>query len=255
MKRPWKDRVGDFMAGKGFYIVLFLCVAAIGISGYYLFSSMSSISSDLADSQPVAGQIQVTVTSPPAPSTPPAAQSAAPSLTAEQPRVSRAPRPAVSDRADAPQATPAATQTTAPAPAALVFTWPVKGEVLTDYTIETLAYDVTMKDWRVHPGLDIAAETGLQIRAAAAGTVSRITQDPLMGTTLVIDHGDGLESVYANLEDTPAVSVGDSVYTGDLIGRVGASARAESSLPSHLHFALRKNGEPVSPLSYLPEQH
>ena len=39
MKKPFMERFGDFMAGKGFYIVLFLCVAAIGISGYYLFSS------------------------------------------------------------------------------------------------------------------------------------------------------------------------------------------------------------------------
>ena len=40
-KKPILERIGDFMAGKGFYIVLFLCVAAIGISGYYLFSSMN----------------------------------------------------------------------------------------------------------------------------------------------------------------------------------------------------------------------
>ena len=40
-KRPFVERIGDFMAGKGFYIVLFLCVAAIGISGYYLFSSLN----------------------------------------------------------------------------------------------------------------------------------------------------------------------------------------------------------------------
>ena len=41
MKKPFHQRVGDFLEGKGFYIVLFLCVAAIGISGYYLFDSTS----------------------------------------------------------------------------------------------------------------------------------------------------------------------------------------------------------------------
>ena len=40
-KKPILERIGDFMEGKGFYIVLFLCVAAIGISGYYLFSSLN----------------------------------------------------------------------------------------------------------------------------------------------------------------------------------------------------------------------
>ena len=63
MKEPWKDRIGDFMAGKGFYIVLFLCVAAIGISGYYLFSSLSP---DKDPGTAVAGPAQVTVTPTPA---------------------------------------------------------------------------------------------------------------------------------------------------------------------------------------------
>ena len=56
MKRPMKDRVSDFMAGKGFYIVLLLCVAALGVSGYYLFSGLDG------SDQPVAGPATVVVT-------------------------------------------------------------------------------------------------------------------------------------------------------------------------------------------------
>ena len=56
MKQPFKDRVSDFFAGKGFYIVLFLCVAAIGISGYYLLGVLQD------PGQTVSGTIQVTVT-------------------------------------------------------------------------------------------------------------------------------------------------------------------------------------------------
>ena len=62
MKEPLNQRISDFMAGKGFYIVLFLCVAAIGISGYYLYTSLSAPDEEV----PVAGHVQVTVT-PPAP--------------------------------------------------------------------------------------------------------------------------------------------------------------------------------------------
>ena len=51
MKKPFLKRMGDFLEGKGFYIVLFLCVAAIGISGYYLFSSLTPDEPDA----PVAG--------------------------------------------------------------------------------------------------------------------------------------------------------------------------------------------------------
>ena len=55
MKQPFKERIGDFMAGKGFYIVLLLCVAAIGISGYYLYTTFQNVA-------PVSGPVSVTVT-------------------------------------------------------------------------------------------------------------------------------------------------------------------------------------------------
>ena len=51
-KKPILERIGDFMEGKGFYIVLFLCVAAIGISGYYLFSSLDMGDGDAAVAAP-----------------------------------------------------------------------------------------------------------------------------------------------------------------------------------------------------------
>ncbi|HWS41462.1 MAG TPA: M23 family peptidase, partial [Pseudoflavonifractor sp.] len=57
MKKPWTDRFGDFMAGKGFYIVLFLCVAAIGVSGYYLFSSLAGDGNTAAVAGPVQGVV------------------------------------------------------------------------------------------------------------------------------------------------------------------------------------------------------
>ena len=63
MKKPFHQRVGDFLEGKGFYIVLFLCVAAIGISGYYLFDSLTRDGPDA----PVAATAEITVTPTPAP--------------------------------------------------------------------------------------------------------------------------------------------------------------------------------------------
>ena len=82
MKKPWTDRFGDFMAGKGFYIVLFLCVAAIGISGYYLFSTLGG--KDPA--APVGGTAQVTVT--PSPSVSPS-----PTVDAVKPTIPATPSP------------------------------------------------------------------------------------------------------------------------------------------------------------------
>lgn len=237
MKKSTLGRIGDFMAGKGFYIVLLLCVTALGVSGYYLFGTVDG------PDRPVSNPVQVVVTPTPAPTAP----------TAVVPPTTATPVPAPT-----PTPTPAATPAPTPAPTpvvtatASVFTWPVKGEVIRDYTVEALAYDETMGDWRTHDGVDIAAEAGTAVMAPAGGTVSDIYTDDLMGTTVVILHADSVLSTCSNLQAVPTVEIGDTVRTGDVIGAVGTSAIAESRQPSHLHLSMTRDGVSVSPLDYLP---
>jgi murein DD-endopeptidase MepM/ murein hydrolase activator NlpD len=228
--------VGDFVAGKGFYIVLFLCVAAIGISGYYLFSTLGSSGTEVAADGPAS----VVVTP-------------APSPAAAVPTVSPSPSPSPSPSA-APAPSAAATPTPEPSSASApsVFTWPVRGEVLSDFSLEVLAYDETMGDWRTHSGIDISASLGAQVGAIASGTVEQVYDDDLMGTTVVIDHGDGLESRYSNLASTPTVSVGDAVSPGSVIGSVGETALAEHTRAAHLHLEVTQDGLAVDPANYLP---
>lgn len=242
MKKPWMERFGDFMAGKGFYIVLFLCVAAIGISGYYLFSSLGS---DPAAT--VAGAAQVTVTPTPAPE-----HSAPVVVTPVKPTVPPAPSPTAAPSAEA-SAAPAATPKPTPVPTAAVYTWPVKGAIVGNYSPDTQLFSETMGDWRTHSGVDISAELGAQVKADAGGTVEAIEQDYFMGTTLTIDHGNGMKSVYSNLAELPTVKVGDSVITGAIIGAVGNTAKAESREAPHLHLEMTKDGVSVDPLEYLPK--
>lgn len=242
-KKGGLSRLGDFLAGKGFYIVLFLCVAAIGVSGYFLLTD------SLQPGEMAARPTQVVVTQPP---------NSAPTPTPALPTVTPAPKPTVTPAptpAPTPKATPAPTPvpTPVPTPAALVFTWPVKGEVLAGHSVETLAYDETMGDWRTHSGMDIAATLGAQVLATAKGTVTDVVFDELMGATVTIEHTGGLESKYCNLAAKPPVSVGDEVDTGAVIGSVGATAAMERAKPSHLHFELSKNSEAVDPLDYLPK--
>jgi murein DD-endopeptidase MepM/ murein hydrolase activator NlpD len=235
--------VGDFVAGKGFYIALALCVAAIGVSGYFLFSHFGDSGADVA----VDGPVSVVVT--PAPST---------EVTA--PAVSSAPSPSpAASTSPAPSPSPSdspSPETAQPSPsssaAASVFTWPVRGEVLSDFSLEVLAYDETMGDWRTHSGLDIATSLGTQVGAMAAGTVEQVYDDDLMGTTVVIDHGDGLKSRYSNLASTPTVSVGDAVSPGSVIGSVGETALAEQTRKAHLHLEVTQDGLAVDPANYLP---
>ena len=111
-----------------------------------------------------------------------------------------------------------------------------------------------MGDWRTHSALDIAAEPDTRVMATAAGTVSAVYDDPLMGTTVVIEHGNGLTSLYASLAENPTVQVGDEVYTGTIIGSAGNTAVAESGRASHIHFAMYQDGQAVDPEDYLPEK-
>ena len=242
MKEPIKDRIGDFMAGKGFYIVLFLCVAAIGISGYYLVSTMTTSGGDM----PVAGAVQVTVTPPPAEH----------SVLPQKPAVSVRPKPAPTEMPKAaPTTRPSAPSKPAPtpAPARPAFsTWPVAGEVIRPYSMERLLYDETMGDWRTHEGMDLAAETGTEVLAVADGTVESVLQDDLLGMAVTLSHAGGMVSVYAGLTPGSGPEAGETVHAGEALGTVGESAIAESALGPHLHFVLRKDGAPVDPADYLP---
>lgn len=230
-RKPFMQSLGEFMEGKGFYIVLFLCVTAIGISGYYLFSGLFS-------SQPVTASD-------------PTQEVAAHSSQVQVQELPKPPVATVPADTSKDEASGAAEQQ-APAKAT-VFTWPVRGTLSREFSLEVFAYDATMGDWRTHSGLDIEAALGTEVMAVSDGKVSALTQDALMGTMLVIDHANGLQSVYANLSQQPTVKVGDQVTTGAIIGAIGDTAIAESASPTHLHFEMLKDGAAVDPVGYFPE--
>lgn len=231
---------GGFLEGKGFYIVLFLCIAAIGISGYYLISGLLPQSSPPNSSTSVSGQAQVQEEdrskdqSMETPTTPKDTVPSPEPAEANQDKTGKTP-----DQA-----------TAAPMPEGYV--WPVQGTVSRDFSLEVFAYDATMGDWRTHDGLDIAADLGSPVCSCAAGTVSSVEPDDLMGVTVTIDHGNGMESVYANLAEKVEVEPGSQVQAGQEIGTVGTTAISESADPSHLHFALKEYDVTIDPENYLP---
>lgn len=246
-KRTWIEKLGDFISGKGFYLVVLICVAAIALSGYYLVRGLQDETLD----QPVSGSAaiydQPTINpGPRVTAQPSAAPSAQPSAA---PSAKPAPTAQPSAEPDPVLTTPPSNQ---PAPAALVFTWPVNGTIIADYSVEALAYSETMGDWRTHDGLDLAVTLGTKVIATANGTVSAVFQDDFMGTVVEIDHGNGLVSQYASLAEVPTVKVGDAVKTGTVIGSVGTTAAAENGRQPHLHFAMYQDGNPVDPHDYLP---
>ena len=99
--------------------------------------------------------------------------------------------------------------------------------------------------------MDIAAEAGTSVLAASSGTVISVEEDPLMGTTVVIEHDGGYQTTYSNLQAEPSVAEGDTVSAGQIIGTVGDTAAAEAAQGPHLHFSVTCDGEPVDPQSFL----
>lgn len=250
--RNFLNKLGDFAMGKGFYIVLFLCIATIGISGYYL---LRTVVNDTRATAPVGGSASVTlpdqsVTRPTIPTPKPV----------EDPPVKS---PSVTPKPSAQPDDPEPVKDATPEPDALsetqnsketlskVFTWPVQGTVLRDFSVETLSLDPTLGDWRTHGGLDIAAAQGVKVLSISAGTVEQVYADGLMGTTVVVNHGGGLQSWYCNLDENVLVEVGDSVDIGGELGTVGSSAIAEVGMNSHVHLETLLNGQPVDPREYL----
>lgn len=123
---------------------------------------------------------------------------------------------------------------------------PAVGNISKGYYSDTLVFSETMQDYRTHSGVDITTEAGAKVKAYTDGTVSKVTDDPFMGTTVEITHKAGVVSVYKNLSTNPDVAVGDTVKAGDTIGIVGQTALIEIAEQPHLHFELWMNGECIN---------
>ncbi|MBQ9459908.1 MAG: M23 family metallopeptidase [Oscillospiraceae bacterium] len=229
--------------GTGVYIALFLVVTALAVAGYWTLIPHSAPAQE-----PVADET-------PAPSSP---KPAAPLAAAPKPDTTQKPHsheaePEIAPAQNAVTITIPPTAETidfTPAAPALVVA-PLIGETVAAFSIDELTYNETMHDWRTHDGVDLSAEPGTPVCAASSGTVIDLRDDDLMGTTVVLSHEGGYDTIYANLQAEPPVTVGDYVSAGEIIGAVGQTALGESSLMPHLHFGVTKDGEFIDPLDYL----
>ena len=102
---------------------------------------------------------------------------------------------------------------------------------------------------RGHTGIDLAVPTGTPIRAALPGTVTVSQYNSSYGYYVIIDHGNGLSTLYGHNSRLLA-QVGQTVEAGDIISLSGSTGR---STGPHLHFEVRVNGERTNPRYYLPK--
>lgn len=131
----------------------------------------------------------------------------------------------------------------------LLYLLPVSGEVLNEFSGTKPVKSKTMGDWRLHTGVDLSAKKGTSVRASAEGKVSKIYNDDLWGTTIEIEHPDNTTTVYSNLNSKVYVEKGQSVESGQSIGKVDNSAKVELSENEHLHFAAKRDGKYIDPMS------
>ncbi len=218
-----KKKFSGSVSGKGYYIALVLCAVAIGLTGFLYYRNAKDTPDTLQDPAVTVG-----------------GENAEPDKDVQ----------AVAPQGDGQHNTEPQDNTPLPQKPAKT-TAPVKGETIAEYSMDALCYNQTTRDWRVHDGVDIAAEAGTQVCAAADGTVYTVYEDETMGMTVVIRHDSGYTTKYASLSEEVSVKVGDTVTAGQVIGTVGASALLETAIGDHVHFSVSCDGKVIDPAVFL----
>ena len=226
-------------AGGGLYIALAICVLSVICIGVYsavinIFDA-SSVKTPLKED---AGKkpgtvIETPITTKPKTTTPPV--TTVPNVTESDSSVLENEDKSV---------------TVSPTPP--TYTMPVAGDVTKAFSHDVLVYSETMNDYRVHNGTDIASAVGTPVKAFTDGVVESVYEDPLLGYTVTIDHGNDTKSFYRNLSETlpDGIEAGAKVEEGQVIGGVGESNLIECAEEPHLHFEVMVNGQLVDPMSY-----
>ena len=133
----------------------------------------------------------------------------------------------------------------------LSFEKPVEGEIVREYAKDSLIYSETLQEWTTHTGIDIKADKTTVVKAAEAGTIKSIKNDPRYGLTIVIEHDDQYQTIYSNLLTSEFVVEGEKVEKGQAIGTVGNTAVFEIADEPHLHFEIWKDSLPVDPTTLM----
>lgn len=219
-----------FFSGKGFYIALSLSIVAVGAAAWIgVSSTMSKLKRDNENVTP------------------------APSAVTDHdtewsiPQDHQANTPA-SDVDKSPESSSPSTSSDS-APAAQGFIMPLKGEIINQYSGDKVVKSKTLNEWVMHTGIDIKADASTPVKAVSGGTVIEVKNDSMWGACVVIEHSNGVESHYYNLKSAVNVKKNQAVKLGDVIGSVGDTAEIERAEGSHLHFAMKQNGNWIDPKS------
>ena len=231
-----ENKVKNVLSGIGFYGTLAVCLLVVGVCGWVLLQDRE----DPVPQQAVTPQVPVSqpvempeVRLPAVETLEPAPVPVPPKETKELPEVEVDHTPVA---AEAPRLVVA----------------PLRGDVLTAFSMEELVYSPTLGDWRTHNGIDIAANTGCSVQAVADGVIDETGKDA-MGEYVIISHAAGFITKYMGLENIENLTVGKEIKSGEVIGTSG-KCTGENVTDPHIHFEMSKDGVLVNPTDYLPQQ-
>lgn len=131
------------------------------------------------------------------------------------------------------------------------FILPVENYTTVCLYTDALAFNQSLNRYSSHKAIDFMGNEGTKVFCVYDGVVKSVENSLLTGVTVTIDHGDGLYTVYNSILDGENVTVGQSVKQGDVIGVISTTNRQEYKDGAHLHFETIENGVSINPEKYL----
>ena len=128
--------------------------------------------------------------------------------------------------------------------------WPIKGDVLMEYSADKVVYFKTLAQYRTNPALLIEAKEGMDVKASADGIVESVETSEETGRTVSISIGDGFTVVYGQLKDV-SVSKGDMVSEGQVLGKIAEPTKYYKEEGTNLYFQVKENKTAVNPMLLL----
>lgn len=129
--------------------------------------------------------------------------------------------------------------------------WPIEGNVILDYSMESTIFFPTLQQYQYNPAMVIAGKVNEKVYFIAKGKITNISTNEETGCTVTQDLGDGYTAVYGQLKELN-FDVGEMVESGQVVGYVGEPTKYYSIEGSNVYFQILKDGVPVDPKEILP---
>lgn len=128
--------------------------------------------------------------------------------------------------------------------------WPVKGDILMEYSADKVVYFKTLAQYRTNPALLIEAKEGTDVKASADGIVTSVATSEETGRTVTVSIGNDFTLTYGQLKDV-AVGKGDSVSEGQVIGKIAKPTKYYTEEGENLYFQVKEKDSSVNPMLLL----